>query len=71
MFSRIIGPEEIAVAELREKLKNHDWYYDWSDDPNAWQRGNKQSQEITALVKKLGMIGRIEYNKLAPNKFKE
>tara|TARA_Y100000385_G_scaffold287967_1_gene353413 strand:- start:1688 stop:1891 length:204 start_codon:yes stop_codon:yes gene_type:complete len=31
---------------LEQLLKKHDWYFDYSDDHRAWQRGRDQRDEI-------------------------
>ena len=34
------------LAKLRQLLKEHDWYYNYSDDHSVWQRGEARSGEI-------------------------
>jgi hypothetical protein len=36
-----------------ELLKNHDWYYEMSDDHNVWKRGLENEREIKRLMKLL------------------
>ena len=40
-------------AEFVEKVKAHDWYYDYSDDPSVWRRVRKELEELRALHAKL------------------
>lgn len=35
--------------DFKKKLKGHDWYYNYSDDHNVWERGKRQLQNIVAL----------------------
>ena len=51
---------------LVEKLVAHDWYYMYSDDQRAWEKGNKEAKDISALVDDFGADGRaiyIQYSK--------
>ena len=45
------------AAELTERfpalvasMKNHDWYYDFSDDRDAWRRGKASHEKIEAAL---------------------
>jgi hypothetical protein len=58
------------AGELRLLIKSHDWYYDYSDDQNAWARGNDNEKRILRLVKELDSYGIDVYNQLAPEGFK-
>lgn len=58
------------INRLMNLLKNHDWYFDYSDDSNAWHRGNAQAKEIESLVLTLGKTGINMYNDHAPSNFK-
>ena len=35
--------------DFATKLKNHDWYYAYSDDHRYWSAGNRQSRELRSL----------------------
>jgi hypothetical protein len=35
--------------DFRKELEAHDWYYDYSDDHNAWNRGKRQLQSLKLL----------------------
>lgn len=50
-----------TLRTLELRLKEHDAYFDYSDDHNAWHRGNEQLKEINLLVKMLGKQGVIMY----------
>jgi hypothetical protein len=58
------------INRLVNLLKNHDWYFDYSDDANAWHRGNAAEKEIETLVLTLGQTGVNLYNDNAPREFK-
>ena len=32
--------------ELEEELKNHDWYYEWSDSHTIWRKGQAEWNKI-------------------------
>lgn len=44
--------------ELRERVKNHDFFYDYSDDINVWRNGMERSAK---LQKDLKAVGCLEY----------
>ena len=41
------------MEELIKLLKNHDSYYDYSDDMSAYTRGRDQKEEIVKLIMSL------------------
>lgn len=43
--------KKITEEEFRKILKKHDWFYNMSDDPGVWMRGNKERTEIENLTK--------------------
>lgn len=45
---------EASIGELQKMLSSHDWYYMYSDDNRAWERGIDSEKKILDLVKKLG-----------------
>jgi len=45
--------EENLAGQLELLLRNHDWYYDYSDDHRSWTKGKRERDEINALVKKM------------------
>lgn len=34
------------LQRLKQLLKEHDWYYNYSDDHNVWKRGETRSELI-------------------------
>jgi len=43
-------------TELIEKLKNHDWTYEYSDDHNTWRKGQAERREILSMVKTISDV---------------
>ena len=41
------------LEELEAALKSHDWYYNYSDDYGAWQKGSIESKAISKLMQQL------------------
>ena len=39
-----------SIVEYYEMLKNHDWYYDFSDDHEVWKAGNANIRLIRAIA---------------------
>ena len=64
------------LDDLEQKLKNHDWYYSFSDSNQEYLKGQKQIKDINNLIKSLKEKGYNEevkelYNKYKPSKFPE
>jgi hypothetical protein len=43
-----------TMSTLIEMLRNHDWYFEYSDDHKVWQRGATQRAAINAEAERLG-----------------
>ena len=41
------------LVQLEELLKNHDWYYNMSDDHRYYTSGREESQKIQQTMEKL------------------
>lgn len=41
------------LHDFKEACQKHDWYYNYSDDHSVWQKGSKQSAEISSMLKDL------------------
>jgi hypothetical protein len=50
------GQDEILSA-LAHKLKNHDWFYMYSDDGRVASRGSNEAKEIRELIVAAGEAG--------------
>ena len=42
------------MENLIKLLRNHDWYFEYSDDHKVWKRGVAQRAAINAEAKRLG-----------------
>ena len=42
------------MKKLKEMLKNHDWFYQYSDDFSVWKRGSKEYDAIHAVIRNAG-----------------
>ena len=40
----------VSLKKYWEMLDAHDWYYGYSDDHRAWQKGQKNSKIISTLA---------------------
>lgn len=40
-------------AELLQELKNHDWYFEFSDDISVYRAGNAHKKELLAKLKEI------------------
>ena len=51
------------LNRLDQMLKDHDWYFSYSDDFRVWKKGEEEHKKIMDMVKKLGKDGKKLYNK--------
>jgi hypothetical protein len=42
------------MEELETLLKQHDWFYQYSDDMNYWRAGNDHHRKIIDKMEELG-----------------
>jgi len=42
---------EMSKEEFAKLLEDHDWFYNMSDDPWVWTRGNQERLKIENLCK--------------------
>ena len=38
------------LAEYYKSLKNHDWYYNYSDDHGVWSKGSREYARLQAIA---------------------
>jgi uncharacterized protein YaaW (UPF0174 family) len=43
--------ENITLDQIVDRMKNHDWSYDYSDDHRVWERGAANQKQIANMVK--------------------
>lgn len=41
------------LKEFEKALRNHDWYYDYSDDGRVWRRGVAEADSIRNMREQL------------------
>lgn len=46
------------LAEFEKALRNHDWYYDYSDDGSVWRRGLAEADNIRRIRNELKSTGK-------------
>ena len=49
-----------TMSTLIDMLRNHDWYFEYSDDHKVWQRGVTQRAAINAEAERLGQPELVE-----------
>jgi hypothetical protein len=62
---------EYLRQQLENLLKQHDWYYAWSDDSRVFKAGNAVQNQINSLIDQLGQEGKDLYNKYVPSDMKQ
>lgn len=55
---------------LISKLKNHDWYFHYSDSMKVYSNGERSQKEIMELVKEMGEEGKRIFNENSPQDMK-
>ena len=48
------------MKNLIEMLRNHDWYFEYSDDHKVWQNGVIERAAINAEAERLGRLELVE-----------
>lgn len=38
------------ATEFFKLLESHDWYYQYSDDHRAWEKGSKESKRLQSII---------------------
>ena len=58
--------------KLVKLLKEHDWWFEMSDDHRVWLRGNRELSEINSCMRKINEDEAIVlWNKYCPEHFKK
>lgn len=61
---------EKGTAQLEQAMKDHDWYFDYTDDGAVWRRGKKAHEAIVEALKKLPLAeAKALWAKHAPKNF--
>lgn len=65
---------EIKLSEFEDMLSSHDWFYNYSDDHRAYQKGNDESKAIRRAYEELAKEGfeveaRELFNTISPDDF--
>ena len=57
MSNEFVIPRNILdngdIAALMKKMASADWYYDYTEDPEVWDRGNRQILAIKSELNRL------------------
>ena len=53
-----------------EDLKHHDWYYNFSDDHQAWMLGSATKSKLLEAAKSIDPKFQV-WNTIAPDQFKD
>ena len=48
--------------KLENRLKTHDWFYEYSDDMRYWRIGSRERQEIWSIIEEFKKIGENEFD---------
>jgi hypothetical protein len=51
------------LAKLKQLLKNHDWYHQYSDDNRVYKQGVKQMDEIQEVMLHLELLSDDAFDK--------
>jgi hypothetical protein len=57
-----------AEDQFEDLMRDYDWYYEMSDDPRIYNRGQEVDQKLKSLVKTVGNDRAVElFNQYAPS----
>lgn len=58
--------------QLEERLKKHDWYFEYCDDHSKWSKGNADLKQINKALNELceEQEAKDLYNKYCPKDFR-
>lgn len=59
----------MTTEQYIEALKNHDWFYEFSDDHSVYQRGREAFMQLLQAQKKLDPKYEI-WNQYAPKEYR-
>jgi hypothetical protein len=66
-FSKFKGMTD-AEDQFEDLMRDYDWYYEMSDDPRIYSRGQEVDQKLKSLVKTVGNDRAVElFNQYAPS----
>ena len=66
-FSKFKGMTD-AEDQFEDLMRDYDWYYEMSDDPRVYDRGQEIDQKLKSLVKTVGNDRAVElFNQYAPS----
>lgn len=66
-FSKFKGMTD-AEDQFEDLMRDYDWYYEMSDDPRIYDRGQEIDQKLKSLVKTVGTDRAVElFNQYAPS----
>jgi hypothetical protein len=54
-----------TIEEYKTLLKNHDWFYEYSDDYSVWEKGTAEKDKLLQIQKQIDPTGSI-WNSFAP-----
>jgi len=55
----------MQIEELHKLLEDHDFYYVYSDDHRAYEKGRESQDKIEALIKTIGPEGKKLYEQFS------
>jgi hypothetical protein len=61
---------EALKNKLEEQLKDHDWFYEYSDDHRYYKAGKKEFLEIWETIEEMQKVGENEFD-LAIDMYKQ
>lgn len=62
-------PTAITLAEYKQALSFHDWYYHWSDDSNVYHAGAREQNRLYFIAEQLGDDYKRAFNEAYASRF--
>lgn len=59
------------IDRIKALMKNHDWFFDYSDDQKNWRNGMAEKERILTLMRQIPMCEVPALLELVPEKLRD
>lgn len=63
-------PAPMTLEAYKKHLRDHDWYYDFSDDSRTYNKGSVVSERLKAIAREKGDAFKEAYNQEQMRQFR-
>jgi hypothetical protein len=62
---------DAQLTKIKERMQNHDWFFEFADDQTQWRRGSSEREDILRLAQQIPASQLPELLELVPDELKE